>query len=144
MTRDQCFQLYDPCSCLAVRVNVRSINKQRLAFDQHLSEVCDLGRAPVITRPQTDAYKDRYTLAIRTHTLLTSWRARQTTKAPLGMPVARTWEITKQSDLQNDIIALWQRKKKKKNIEEDEESGKGRGKTDNLSVLGEMCYYEEM
>lgn len=63
------FQLYDPCSCLAVRVNVRSINKQHLAFDQHLfSEVCDLGRAPVITRPQTDAHKDRYMLAIRTHT----------------------------------------------------------------------------
>ncbi len=107
------FQLYDPCNCLAIRVNVCSINKQRLAFDQHLfSEVCDLGRAPVIMRPQTDAHKDSYTLAdhtqthTHTHTLLTSRRTRQRTKAPLGMPVARTWEITKQSDLQNDIIAL--------------------------------------
>ncbi len=63
------FQLYDPCNCLAIRVNVCSINKQRLAFDQHLfSEVCDLGRAPVIMRPQTDAHKDSYTLADHTHT----------------------------------------------------------------------------
>ncbi len=70
------FQLYDPCSSL-VRVNGRSINKQRLAFDQHLfSEVCDLGRAPVITRPQTDAHKDGYTLTIHTHT--------HTLSSPLG------------------------------------------------------------